>query len=374
MTIGPLDPPFSLLRERRDRVAELAAAKGLCAVLVTRPEHVRYLTGVSAANPVFAWLGLSEGAVLGRSGTFDTESVAGQGLEALSYTAYEPDHLVDPVAQAIEALDTMVRLRATGRIGTDLCGVRWRIGALQEHEIVDLAEDFSRIRRPRDAWEIARLRNCVTALEAGFIAGRACAVPGATELGVHTAISGAIANAVGRPVRLDHNIGSGPRGAEPDPQATARSLEDGDLLIVDLYPPLDGYVVDLTRTWAIGSLSTSGERLQHAACAALRAAEATLGPGTPAADVDRAVRSALRMIDGLDRSMSHHAGHGIGLFAWDAPWIGRGSADRLMAGDTIAIEPGAYVAGVGGVRLEGNYLITADGYERLDTYPEDLMT
>jgi Xaa-Pro aminopeptidase len=160
---------------------------------------------------------------------------------------------------------------------------------------------------------------------------------------------------------------------ERSPRATARRLEPGDLVLVDLYPVLDGYAADCTRTFVVGKPNPL-QRKRHAALeAALAAAESRLRPGTDVSAIDDAVRATLRAAGGYDATMTHHSGHGVGLLAWEDPWIGPGAPGALAEGMAIAIEPGLYVPGWGGMRLEGNYLITATGFDRLDRFPSTLI-
>ena len=86
------------------------------------------------------------------------------------------------------------------------------------------------------------------------------------------------------------------------------------------------------------------------------------------------MRETLGAASGYDRTMTHHSGHGFGLLAWEDPWLGPGVGGPLVAGTVLAIEPGLYLPGWGGMRLEGNYLITPTGHERLDAFPSALIT
>ena len=130
---------------------------------------------------------------------------------------------------------------------------------------------------------------------------------------------------VDEPLLLSSNVASGPRTALDNPRATARRLERGDLVLVDLYPLLDGYVADLTRSFVVGT-PTALQRERHAALeAALGAAEACLRPGASVSGIDDAIRAALRAAGGYETTMGHHSGHGIGLLAWEEP-------DRLHRG------------------------------------------
>jgi Xaa-Pro aminopeptidase len=108
--------------------------------------------------------------------------------------------------------------------------------------------------------------------------------------------------------------------------------------------------------------------------AALATGAMVLEDAETGADIDRAVRDVLAdRLGSLARSMRHHAGHGIGIFGWERPWLGGASADAVRAGTVVCIEPGVYESGVCGLRLEGEYLRTEGGVERLDRFPDDLL-
>jgi Xaa-Pro aminopeptidase len=361
--------PLTLLGERRTRVLDAAARRAIDVVVVTRPEHVRYLSGVDAYALLICPLRTT---LVAAKGLARSDELERQGIGLVEYAAYDPERRIDPVMAAAAATDAEIVTWQPRRLGCDLGGVCGPIGSLHRGEVIDLDATFASIRRPKDAWEIDQLRRRVKILEGGLTAARAVARSGATEIDVLAATARDISGALGGPVRLDHSIGAGPRSAERNPQASPAELVEGDLLLLDLYPPLDGYFADLCRTWSIGRPTVEGERLHRAVIDALRAAEDVLGPDVPVAEVDNAVRTSLRRAGDLDLSMAHHSGHGIGIFAWDEPWIGRGSSGTLVAGDVIAIEPGAYLSGMGGVRVEGNYLVTENGYQRLDSFSEAL--
>lgn len=372
MTDLPSPVPPDALRARRDRLLDAAGQAGFGTVLATRAEHVRYLTATDGPGPRALVIGPDGTRLVAPDHSEDGEVLAGQGIDVVPFPAYSPDRLVDPAVGFEDVLGRVVALAVPTKIGCDTPSVPRSPGDPHRPEIADAAAVFANARRPRDRWEIAEIRARVAIVEAGLRAARSAAVTGASELQVAVAAVHGIARELGEMPTFDHNIGSGPRSALSDPHASPRVIGDGDLLLVDLYPPLRGYFADLTRTWLIGPTPTEAARLHEAVVAALRSGERLLGPGVPVAAIDRAVRASLRASGGLDASMGHHTGHGLGIFAWEHPWIGSGSAETLMAGDIIALEPGSYRDGFGGVRVEGDYLITDTGYERLDLIDEEL--
>ncbi|HLH29008.1 MAG TPA: M24 family metallopeptidase, partial [Acidimicrobiales bacterium] len=125
---------------------------------------------------------------------------------------------------------------------------------------------------------------------------------------------------------------------------------------------------DFTNTFAVGGGPTPRQRELFEAClGALKSGEARLRPGTPAREVDAAVRGHFAAL-GLDHAFTSHAGHGLGLGHPEPPYFVPNSTDTLVAGDVVALEPGLYIQGQGGMRFERNYLITPDGFETLSNH------
>jgi Xaa-Pro aminopeptidase len=153
-------------------------------------------------------------------------------------------------------------------------------------------------------------------------------------------------------------------------------LADGDLLVLDFGGVLDGYCSDLTRTVAIGRPSAESRRLYDAVSDAQQAAIAAVRPGVEASAVDAAARSVLEG-RGLGEAFGHGTGHGLGLAVHEEPRIGRPRPDSppvlLAPGMVFTIEPGAYLPGFGGVRIEDDVLVTDTGCEVLTTVRRDLL-
>jgi Xaa-Pro aminopeptidase len=170
-------------------------------------------------------------------------------------------------------------------------------------------------------------------------------------------------------------VASGPNSAHPHARPGARRLAAGDLVLLDFGGILDGYCVDLTRMVVLGQAGTRQAALYDAVHAAQSAAIASVRAGVPAAAVDEAARSVLDA-RGFGDAFLHGTGHGLGLEVHELPRISRadsGATDVLEAGMVCTIEPGAYVNGLGGVRLEDDVLVTADGCEVLTDAPRDLL-
>jgi Xaa-Pro dipeptidase len=190
-----------------------------------------------------------------------------------------------------------------------------------------------------------------------------------TELDVYLIVQNAAMSALGEQVIVYGDFASGPRcerdkGGPP----TSRKIEPGDLLLIDFSVIVSDYRGDFTNTFAVGGGPTPRQRELFEAClGGLRAGEASLKPGTPARDVDAAVRGHFASL-GLDQYFPTHSGHGLGLGHPEPPYFVPQSSDTLQAGDVVALEPGLYVEGVGGMRYERNYFVTPDGPETLSNH------
>jgi Xaa-Pro aminopeptidase len=203
------------------------------------------------------------------------------------------------------------------------------------------------------------------ATEAGHAWARDSIRAGMTELDVYAGVHAACTRAAGQPVIVygDFAVSPGPerRGGPP----TERVLRPGDMFILDYSVVIHGYRSDFTNTLVVGAEPTAEQRRLYEACmAAMAAGEGQLRGGTACLDVYNAVRGAFEKA-GLADAFPHHAGHGLGLTHPEAPFFVRRADEALVAGDVVTLEPGLYVAGVGGIRIEHNYLVTDDGFERL---------
>ena len=165
------------------------------------------------------------------------------------------------------------------------------------------------------------------------------------------------------------DFASGPRCyRDKGGPATSRTIETGDLLLLDFSVIVSGYRGDFTNTFAVGGGPTARQRELFDAClGALRAGESRLKPGAAGRDVDAAVRGHFATM-GLDHAFTSHSGHGLGLGHPEPPYFVPESTDTIVEGDVVALEPGLYIEGEGGMRFERNYLITADGFETLSNH------
>jgi Xaa-Pro aminopeptidase len=259
------------------------------------------------------------------------------------------------------------RLALLGAVNPAHAGLRVhdRIG---DPLAADVIHTLAAMRRRKDPDEVALLRRCMRVTEAGHAWALANVQPGMTELDVYLGVSAACARTAGHAVVVygDFAVSPGPerRGGPP----TDRVLQAGDMLILDYSVVIAGYRSDFTNTLVVGRQPTDDQRRLYELCVqALAAGERELRAGAACLTVYEAVRGVFDR-EGMGEYFPHHAGHGLGLSHPEAPYFVRQADETLLAGDVVTLEPGLYVPGVGGIRIEHNYFITEAGYERLSNH------
>jgi Xaa-Pro aminopeptidase len=211
------------------------------------------------------------------------------------------------------------------------------------------------------------------ATEAGHAWARAQVRPGMTELDVYCGINAACIQAAKQAVVVygDFAVSPGPerKGGPP----TERVVAAGDMLILDYSVVIGGYRSDFTNTLVVGQQPSADQQQLYRWCLdAMAAGENALRAGAKCLDVYGAVRGVFEKA-GVAEHFPHHAGHGLGLTHPEAPYLVRHASETLLAGDVVTLEPGLYIAGRGGIRIEHNYRITEQGYERLSNHTISLV-
>jgi Xaa-Pro dipeptidase len=239
---------------------------------------------------------------------------------------------------------------------------------------VDAAEAiFAALRMTKDAQELELMRQAVAIAEQALLATLPIVRPGRTEreigaeLVVQTLRAGSDADLPFAPI-----VASGPNGALPHATLSDRAIQAGELVTIDWGASKNGYNADLTRTYAIGRVSAELKQIYDLVLAANSAARAATRPGALAAEVDAAARQAITL-GGYGPYFMHRVGHGLGLEGHEDPSMHGRNETSLEAGMTFTIEPGIYVAGVGGARIEDDVVVTASGVESLSTLPRELQ-
>ncbi len=241
------------------------------------------------------------------------------------------------------------RLRRESRGGVRLCPA----GELVEE-----------LRVAKDAGEIEKIRAAARLTSAVFDKLLKRVRPGARECDLAAEIEYQMRKMGAEGAAFETIVASGPRSAFPHARASSKSLQENELVIFDLGAILSGYAADMTRTIFLGSPNRAVRRLYTAVKEAQRRAVAAAQVGARTGEVDAAARSSLRR-QRLARYFTHSTGHGVGLEIHERPRLARGEKTRLAAGSAITAEPGIYIPGLGGIRIEDTVLVTPEGPEIL---------
>jgi Xaa-Pro aminopeptidase len=237
------------------------------------------------------------------------------------------------------------------------------------HETTQFVERFRMI---KEAEEIERLRAAVLLGAKLLETAMAAIKPGVNEIAVAAEIEYQARRNGADGMSFETIVASGPRSALPHARAQNEPIPRSGFVVLDFGVKLNHYCSDMTRTLHIGQPTREMRSLYEAVLAGQEAAIAAVRPGVNAAQVDAAARRVLRRA-GLGRFFSHSTGHGVGLEVHEPPRLGRNSEDVLQAGMVITIEPGAYLAGKGGARIEDMVLVNATGAEVLTPVPKHLQ-
>lgn len=167
-------------------------------------------------------------------------------------------------------------------------------------------------------------------------------------------------------------VASGPNGARPHAVPGSRRIESGDLIVIDFGARVGGYCSDMTRTVGVGRVDDERKRLYSAVLEANEAGLTAVKSGAPCVEVDRVARDVLNEA-GLGDLFTHGLGHGVGLDVHEMPTVGSRSTETLVSNAVVTIEPGVYVEGTAGVRIEDLVVVEESGYRRLTNAPKDLI-
>ncbi|HZV59197.1 MAG TPA: Xaa-Pro peptidase family protein [Candidatus Eremiobacteraceae bacterium] len=228
------------------------------------------------------------------------------------------------------------------------------------------------LRMRKESAELAAMRKAAL-LAGGVLEGVLKLVkPGVRETEIGAEIEYQMRKKGAEGVSFESIVASGPRSALPHAHPTAKRLRKNELVVLDLGAILQHYCSDITRTIYVGRTPPRIRKWYQAVKEAQQAAIAAIRPGALCGEVDAAARQVLAGY-GLDQYFVHSTGHGLGLEVHEEPRLARGQKRKLEAGNVITIEPGVYVAGVGGIRIEDDVLVTATGSEVLTRVTRDLI-
>lgn len=368
--------PVELLAERLRRAAVEAAEQGVELLVVTPGTDLRYLLGVRTSSHERL-----TALVLGADGhaappalvvpKLEAPGWAGVPLEELGVEVVTWSDGEDPYLLVSDLAAGPRRLAVADTMpAVHVLGLR---GALPDARQVLAGGVIAELRMRKDSAEAAQLREAGAAIDRVHARMGEFLRAGRTEAEVGADIAEAIV-AEGHTHPAFIIVGSGPNGASPHHALSDRMIQAGDVVVIDIGGPLaSGYNSDSTRTYAVGGEpDTSVKEVYQVLQAAQEAACAAVRPGVSAQEVDATARRIIADA-GFGDHFIHRTGHGIGLDVHEDPYIVGGNRRALEPGMAFSVEPGIYLEGRWGARIEDIMLVTEGGGERLNNRPRDLV-
>jgi Xaa-Pro aminopeptidase len=345
--------------QRRQRLVELLAQDGGDTLLVTKPVNVTYLTGFTGDSSALVLTG--ERAVLVSDARFSGQ-IAEEcpGLEA---------HIRPPARTLHQALADVLGGLGSRAVEFDSAHVTvadWETlrGLAPNLDWKPGRDRVEGLRVVKDSSEVAEIREAIDIAERAIAMFRTTVRPTDREKDLGDSLELYLRRAGGRASSFPSIVAAGERAALPHAPPTSRAVGEAELLLVDWGASGRLYQSDLTRVFAVHKISPQLEQVYAVVLEAARRAVGAVRPGVQARDVDAEARTAIAAA-GFGDFFGHGLGHGLGLEVHEAPAIRQNSEAVLQPGMVFTVEPGVYLPGWGGVRLEDDVLVTPDGCEVL---------
>jgi Xaa-Pro aminopeptidase len=359
---------------RADRLAALVAERELDQVLVgdlVRPgdseragsANLRYLTGFTGTSGV---------AVVGEATRlfvtdFRYTERAEREIPPEFDRAIAERHLLPTAAERLD-----------GRVGYDDANTSVRnLRKLEELaadgvELVPAAGLVEELRRSKDPRELEAIADAARLADEVYGWLIANGLVGRTEREVALAAEQRMRELGGEGPSFPTIVAAGENGALPHAEASDREIDGGELVVIDMGAILDGYCSDCTRTFATGEVDTGAREVYELVLEAQRAGLAAVRAGMGGKELDAVARDVISAA-GHGDEFGHGLGHGVGIEIHEAPRLGKTSEDELVEGDVVTVEPGVYVAGRFGVRIEDLVSVEPDGCRNLSSHPKELQ-
>ncbi len=354
---------------RLPRLRERFAEAGIDALLVTRLPNVRYLTGFTGSAGMV--LVTATDALLVTDGRYkdqSAEQIAASGADA---------RIAVGTTQTRQSEILRAAAAGTARLGLEAQGVSWA----QQRAFGDwfpdadlvatehLVEDF---RMVKDPGEVARVRAACAIADDALADVLPLLQDAPSERDFALRLEFAMRERGASGVSFDAIVASGPNGAKPHARPSARTIAPFELVVIDFGCIVDGYCSDMTRTVSVGDPGPDARHLWDTVLLSQEAGRAAVAVGVECSAVDRACRD---IIDdaGWGDAFVHGTGHGVGLEIHEDPRVAASASGTLAPGHVVTVEPGVYLPGVGGVRIEDTVVVTADGPVALTEFPKDLV-
>lgn len=355
---------------RISQARQLMADRGVDVLLVGQPANRQYLTG-------FSWHDESSQASSGWVVLTGTD-----GYFVTNFLHFEAIVAGVPHLQAVKAdsriLDTLLGLlerQPKGKVGFEGGWVsyslfeEWNSRLAGRHSFAAIDGLIEEARVTKDADELAILRRAIAMTDDAFVAVTAALRPGQTERQIAWALERALRERGADGMAFGPAVAAGPHAAVPHHEPTDYEVKSGDPIWIDMGARVEGYCGDLTRSFCLDLADERYVTTWNLVLRAQQAAMAGLRADVKGKDADTLARDQFASA-GRAEEFGHSLGHGVGLMIHEAPRLGQTSTDLLRPGMVVTVEPGLYVPGWGGVRIEDVALVESDGITILSTAPK----
>ncbi len=374
--------PTAFLEQRHQTVRNLIAQRGLDALVITALPNVLYLTNFTGSSGILV--------LTGDRLLFITDFRYVTAINEARGTSHECPGLELVTVEGSYDTTLAETLRSAGtRVGFEAAHLtvsrhQWLLSTLAASagapQLVATEAVVEAVRVRKDDYEIATLREAAARLSRVATAVFDDARRGQTERDLAAAIDARMRAAGFAKPAFDTIVAAGPNSALPHARPGERKLNEGDLVVLDFGGVYDSYCVDLTRTISIGPASPRAGEVYGAVRESHDCAIAAVAPGRSRFEIDGAARATLTR-HGLGEAFGHGTGHGLGIEVHEDPRVGRRrphvddavADEAVLPGMVFTIEPGAYLPGWGGVRIEDDVLVTERGVEVLTDVTTELI-
>jgi Xaa-Pro dipeptidase len=360
-------------KDRLRRLLERAGSNGFDALAFVPGPNLYYLTGLSfhlSERPIVALFpaGGPSAIVLPAFEAVKVEQATIE-LEVFPYT--DEEGYVPAFQAACAALGVAGRTVGVEALGMRLLEARLLERCAPGSRLSAVEDVVAELRMRKDGHELAQMRRAIGVTEVALRATMRQVRAGMTERELAALVKIEMLRAGAEGMAFAPIVVAGPNAASPHATPSDRSIQSGETVTVDCGAVVGGYAADITRTFAIGALEPELARVYEIVQRANEAGRAAVGPGVPAEAVDRAARAVIEEA-GYGEYFIHRTGHGLGLETHEPPYVVAGNERPLEPGMTFTVEPGVYLPGQGGVRIEDDVLVTADGGETMTTLAREL--
>ncbi len=357
-------------KKRVEKLITEMSKTSIDGVLLVDPASVQYFTGlklVSSERSLYTFIG-NDGSVI----IFAPKLEINQAKdEAILGDIVEISRNVS----AFSEISSYVRAKNVKVLGIE--GSKFSYAMLQRLtsnegiSIKDMSNTIAYIRSKKDLLELENIIRAITITEQALNVAKDMIIEGVKEIEIMNTVISEMINNGAEWIAFIPIIASGARAAYPHGSSSNKILKNGELVVVDLGARVNGYCADLTRTFIVGKPSKREIELYQIINDAIEQALNVISPNLKASEIDKAARQIIEE-KGYGEYFTHGLGHGIGLAVHEYPTLNSTSDDIIEEYNVVTIEPGIYIPGFGGIRIEEDVLVTKNGYQLLSQFSRDL--